>query len=368
MSSEPIKLGIVGLSAKGSWASRAHLGYLTSTSHYKIVALQNSSKASAEEATKKYDLKNVATYGDIKDLVNDSNVNMVIVSVKVPEHFALAEPAILAKKDIFVEWPLGKTLAEAEYLAKIAHENGVKTLVGLQARQNPTIRKAKAMIDAGELGDILGTTMNASGMIFGPTAPADFPVYALPVENGANLVTIPAGHAMDALCYVLGEFSSLQATLANNRPTISLVDADGKEVRKVEKSAHDYMAVIGSLKKGGVASVVYQGGTSNTNKNFYWEINGTKGSLVMEGPVGHVQMFQPTLKFVSSEQGAELKAVEVTQAKDFTYNVGSAYDAFAGKGDGHATTFEDAVVRHRMIEAIYKSDKNGTRESYKDAY
>jgi len=367
MSSKPINLGIVGLSAKGSWAARAHIGYLTKSPDYKVVALQNSSKASAEEAAKKYGLPDASPYGDIQSLANDPKVDMVIVSVKVPEHFALAEPVIKAKKDIFVEWPLGNGLSEAEHLTKLARENNVKTLVGLQARQNPAVRKAKAMVEAGELGDILGTTMNATGMIFGPTVSENF-LYALPLENGANLVTIPAGHAMDALCYVLGEFSSLQATLANNRPNLPLVDADGKKIREVKKTAHDYMAVTGLLKKGGIVSVVYQGGMSNTGKNFYWEINGTKGSLVLEGPNGHVQMFHPTLKFVSSDSGAKLESVDVPEAKDFTYNVGSAYDAFVGQGDGHVTTFEDAVVRHRMVEAIYKSDKEGTRESYKDVY
>jgi predicted dehydrogenase len=293
---------------------------------------------------------------------------MVIVSVKVPEHAKLIEPALRAKKDAFCEWPLGRDLAEAERFAKLAREGNIKTMVGLQARQNPAIRKAKTMVAAGELGDILGTTMNATGLIFGPVTTEEF-LYGNQIENGANLVTIPAGHAMDALCYVLGEFASLQATLANNRPVLSVIDATGKEIKKAEKTSHDYMAVIGKLKKGGVASVVYQGGNSNTGKAFYWEINGTKGSLVMEhGFSGHIQMFHPTIKFVSSEQGAEMKAVEVAEAKDFSYNVGNAYEAFVGKNDGCVTTFEDAVVRHRMIEAIYKSDRDGTRESYKDVY
>ena len=99
---------------------------------------------------------------------------MVIVSVKVPEHAKLIEPALRAKKDVFCEWPLGRDLAEAEHFTKLAHEGNIKTMVGLQARQNPTIRKAKVMVAAGELGDILGTTMNATGLIFGPVATEDF--------------------------------------------------------------------------------------------------------------------------------------------------------------------------------------------------
>ena len=336
--------------------------------HYKIVALQNSSKASAKAAAKKYELGDVATYDNIKDLAADTNVDMVIVSVKVPEHGQLTEPAIVANKFVFVEWPLGKSLDEAEFLTKLAREHKIKTQVGLQARQSPTIRKAKAMVEAGQLGNILGTKMMAYGGILGPTTTEDL-TYIFPIENGANLVTIPAGHAMDALCFVLGEFSSLQATLAVNQNESSVVDSEGKEIRKIKKTSHDMMAVQGSLINGGVASIVYQGGSSTTGKDFYWEINGTEGSLVLEGPVGHVQMFEPSLKFVSSKKDAKLEAVEVNeQCKDFTYNVGSAYNAFVGVGDGNLTTFEDAVVRHRMIDAIYKSNRDGTRETYKTTY
>jgi predicted dehydrogenase len=293
---------------------------------------------------------------------------MIIVSVKVPQHGQLTEPAILANKSVFVEWPLGKSLEEAEHLTKLARDHKIKTMVGLQARQSPVIRRLKAMVEGGELGQILGTKMMGYGLIGGTTTPENM-AYASPIENGASVLTIPFGHASDALCYVLGEFSSLQATLAVNEKESIVVDKDGQEIRRIPKTAHDFVAVNGSLAKGGVASIVYQGGPSTTGKDFYWEINGTKGSVVMEGPMGHIQMMEPTLQFVSSNKDAKLEEVLVKKAPDFSYNVGSAYDAFAGVGDGgHLTTFEDAVIRHRMIQAIYKSNENGTRETYETTY
>jgi predicted dehydrogenase len=314
----------------------------------------------------------------------DPNVDMIVVSVKVPEHGQLTEPAILANKAVFVEWPLGKSLDEAEHLTKLARERNLKTQVGLQARQSPAVRKVKAMVEAGQLGQILGTKMIAYGAILGATTTEEM-AYSFPIENGANLVTIPFGHAVDALCYALGEFSSLQATLAVNGKESSVVDSEGKEIRKISKSSHDFVAVQGALVNGGVASVVYQGGMSTTGKNFYWEINGQKGNLVLvsalmqettvnadlnlqEGPMGHIQMFEPTLKFISSEKDAKLEDVEIEKAENFSYNVGKGYDAFVGIGNGHLTTFEDAVVRHRMIEAIYRSNRAGSRESYKTTY
>lgn len=82
---------------------------------------------------------------------------------------------------------------------------------------------------------------------------------------------------------------------------------------------------------------------------------------------GHVQMFQPTVKLAKSGAQATLEAVEVVKASDTSYNVGRAWDAWAGVGldKGHSvTTFEDALLRHRMIDAIYRSAERGTKENY----
>ncbi|KAJ9664206.1 hypothetical protein H2198_000424 [Neophaeococcomyces mojaviensis] len=375
MSQQPIRLGFVGISAGGSWATRSHLPYInsqTNTAGYKVVALQNRSKESAEKAASTNNLPSVVCYDSSAALAADPNVDIVAVSINVPSHFDAIEPALKAKKDIFVEWPLARNLEEAKYLVSLAEENGVRTMVGLQARQNPSIIKAKEMVEAGELGDILGTTMTGYGMISGETSSQDFS-YGFPVEAGANLLTIPAGHAMDAMCWVLGEMSDLQASLANMRPTFGLTDASGNIVGEGKKTAHDMIAVIGHLVRGGgVVSVSYKGGMNPISgaPNFSWVINGTKGTLSLEGGMGHIQMWQPKIGFVKQDGKLEDVVVEPVGTEysytggNFSYAVGKAWEAFAGKGDGTVTTFRDALLRHRMLDAIYRSDKNGTRESY----
>ncbi|KAJ8116351.1 hypothetical protein OPT61_g2204 [Boeremia exigua] len=374
------RIGLIGLSAKGSWASQSHLPYLQSTSLYKITALQNSSKASAEAAAKDFSLSDAATYADPYAIASDSNVDIVAVSVNVPQHYALVKPAIEAGKDVFVEWPLARNLAEAEELTQLAKEKGVRTMVGLQARQNPSITKAKEIVESGQLGKILTTTMFGHGVIFGPTVHEGF-LYGLPVEAGANLLTIPCGHAVDALCYVLGEMKNISATLTNLRPELELLGKDGKPAGKVTKTAHDHVNITGELLNGGgLVNVTYAGGVSRSNRDFIWEIVGTDGTLVLEGPTmgGHVQMNQPTVKLTkqnpepmiyggSAVTEQDLEVVEVEKASDLSFNVGKAWDAWGGVGldAGYSvTTFEDALLRHKMIDAIYRSAANGTKENY----
>lgn len=141
------------------WSTHAHLPYLQKTPRYKITAIQNSSKESAELAVKTYSVDGAATYGDAASLAKDANVDIVAIGVPVPLHYEPACQAIEAGKDVFSEWPLARNLAEAEELTRLAKEKGVRTMVGLQARQNPAIMKAREIVVSGKLGRILGTTL-----------------------------------------------------------------------------------------------------------------------------------------------------------------------------------------------------------------
>lgn len=154
-------------------------------------------------------------------------------------------------------------------------------------------------------------------------------------------MTIPFGHAIDALCYVLGEIMDISATVANLQPELDLVGADGKSKGKVEKTSHDYVSMNGRLAiGGGVVSATYVYGHSRTGRNFYWEIIGSEGSLVLENPNmvgGHVQMFQPAVKLATNEG---IEEIETEKAADFSFNVGKAWDAWAGVGkeQGYSVT------------------------------
>merc|ERR1712113_757982 len=141
-------------------------------------------------------------------------------------------------------------------------------MVGLQARYNPSVVKAREIVKSGKLGKILGSTMFGHGMIFGLTTHPSYE-YTLAIENGGNLLTIPFAHAFDGLAYVLGEFESLSATLANRLPELTELDNEGKELRKVKKEVHDWISVTGTLaESGGVVNVTYQGGKSRTGRDF----------------------------------------------------------------------------------------------------
>ena len=202
--SPAIRVGLIGLGqgngdlVPGLWGAKAHLPYLLASPKYEVIAVANSSVKSAQGAIDYHKLgPKVKAYGSSEDLSKDPDVDLVVVSVKVAKHYLLTKPALLAGKDIFVEWPLGANTEEAKELTNLATSKGAKTTVGLQARASPLVVKVKEIVGSGQIGTILSSTVVGSfaGL------PYDFwpagAEYYLDKESGGNNFTIYFGHCKE---------------------------------------------------------------------------------------------------------------------------------------------------------------------------
>src|SRR5881398_2150347 len=263
-------VGIIGVSPTRGWAATAHIPALRALPNYEIRALSAHSAESAREAGEAFGVS--AVFSDPKQLVSQPDIDVVAVTVKVPHHRELVSAALAAGKAVYCEWPLGRDLDEARAMAALAAEQGVHTVVGLQARQAPAIEFVQELLRDGYVGEVLSTTM------VGLSVPGDVVVkpnaYMLDKANGANLLTIALGHSLDTLNYLLGEFADLWAVSGLRRPLIGIEETG----EQIVKTAADQIAVIGTLRSGATASVhireAVAGGTG-----FLWEISGTDGTL-----------------------------------------------------------------------------------------
>ena len=134
-------------------------------------------------------------YGDPTALASDPDVDLVVVSVNIAKHNELAKPALEAGKDIFVEWPLGKTTAEAEELRNLAQAKGLRIIVGAPVRATPLLGKIKELVDGGEIGNVISTTVVGT---FAPTVHdlwIEGAEYVLDRDSDGNTLSInPLGH------------------------------------------------------------------------------------------------------------------------------------------------------------------------------
>src|SRR5206468_3420284 len=262
--------GIIGVSPARGWAATAHIPALRALPNYQIRAISAHSAETARAAGEAFGVS--AAFSDHEQLVTQPDIDVVAVTVKVPHHRELVSAALAAGKAVYCEWPLGRDLEDARAMAALAAEQGVRTVVGLQARQAPAIEFVRALLGDGYVGEVLSTTM------VGLSVPGDVirqpNAYMLDKTNGANVLTIAVGHSLDVLNHVLGEFADLSAVSDLRRPLITI-----EETREqIVKTAADQIAVIGTLTSGAIASIhireAVAGGTE-----FLWEINGSGGTL-----------------------------------------------------------------------------------------
>src|SRR5437870_11158716 len=205
--STTLRVGIIGVSAQRGWAATAHIPALRALPNYEVRALSAHSAESARAAGEVFGVS--AVFSDHEQLVTQPDIDVVAVTVKVPHHRELVSAALAAGKAVYCEWPLGRDLDDARAMAALADEQGIRTVVGLQARQAPAIEFVQQLLRAGYVGEVLSTT------IIGLSIPGDVVVkanaYMLDKSNGANLLTIALGHSLDTLNYLLGEFDDLWA-------------------------------------------------------------------------------------------------------------------------------------------------------------
>src|SRR6184192_1005377 len=362
--SKRIRVGIIGANPDRGWAAQAHIPALKLLSDdFEITALSTSRRESADAAAKLFGVP--VAFDNHQELVNSPAVGVVAVTVKVPYHLELATAALGAGKAVYCEWPLGNGLKEAETLAALAKKKGVLAVAGLQARSAAAVAYVRDLIKQGYVGEVLSTTLIGSGMGWGPMV-EPFNVYLNDKKNGATMLSIALGHAADALCHCLGEVRELSATMTMRRKSFTIAGSGEPK----PKTTEDQVAVSGLLEGGAAFSIHYRGGVSR-GTNLLWEINGTEGDLQVTAAGGHAQIFELT---VHGGKGAQSSLDVLAVPEQFRWarpqgpgtNVAQAYALFARdyrEGTHYCPTFEDAVRRHRMLDAIETAGATGQRQT-----
>src|SRR5207244_4661326 len=118
-------------------------------------------------------------------------------------------------------------------------------------------------------------------------------------KNGATMLSIPLGHAADAICHCLGEVRELSATMTVRRKTFTIAGTGERKPR----TANDQVCVSGLLEGGAAFSMHYRGGVSR-GTNLLWEINGTDGDLQLTAAGGQAQIFEITVHGAKGAQSS----------------------------------------------------------------
>jgi predicted dehydrogenase len=365
MTGRKIKVGIIGVDAKRGWASFAHIPALRQIPGFEITALSNLSKNEAMQAAAQFNIP--YAFDNVDSLIESTEVDLVVVAVKVPYHKELVQKVLQAGKAVYCEWPLGNGLEEAVEMQLLASKYNVQAFVGLQSQCVPAINYIRDLVNDGYLGKVISSSIIASGLML-KTDKAN--AYSFDIKNGASILTIPFGATVHAMCHCLGQFRELIATTATMNGYGQILESG----EMIPLTIEDQIVVGGRLENGAVVSIHYRGGDSK-GTNFLWEINGTEGDLVITAEAGHVAFFPLTIKGAKRDEET-LKYLDVPE-KYFRISsatlVGPPYNVAQNylnvledltMGTTLAPRFEDAVIRHKLLAAVQESNRTGEKQYF----
>src|SRR5258705_10523529 len=158
-------------------------------------------------------------------------------------------------------------------MAGLARQRALPTIVGLQARSDPAMLYARDLVQGGYIGEVLTANLNTAAQAVLQRGPGR--IWQGVRANGANTLTIAGGHAIDALCAVVGEFAEVSARVSTRIPEWRTLDGT-----PVPVDAPDSINVVGRMVSDAEVSVNVAAVPSNPSGN-RMEIYGREGALVV---------------------------------------------------------------------------------------
>jgi len=362
-----IRVGIIGASPDRGWAARAHIPALQALDAFEITAVGTSRAESAQEAARRFGVPHAFT--DPRELAEHPDVDLVVITVKVPAHDTLIRAALDAGKHVFSEWPLTRTTAEAEAL--VALSKNVRSFIGLQARYAPAVAHARQLIAGGDIGRVTSVNVYAAlGKGAGTSLPG-WTTYTLDSDNGAGTLEVAGGHHLDAVEFMTSPIAEVSAHLSVQRPAYT-VEETGEQVTV---TSPDQVALTGTLASGALLSAHLHYAKA-TDPQTRIEISGTEGdlTLVSAGPgaamglqIGELRLLGVGLsdgtrteidipeRHLWVPEGAE--STEVANVARFYMHLGDDIE----QGVHSVPDFEAGVRVHRVLDAVRESAATGTR-------
>ncbi len=252
-----IKIGIIGYGFMG----HEHMTMLSDFDGIKVTAVCDIDPEQLADAP-----ADVKHYAEAKELVADSEVDVVLIVANNNQHLQLVKLAAEAKKDIICEKPLALSIADLEEMERVVAEHGVKFTVHQQRRFDPDFRTAKAVFDAGTLGDVYTVQ---SGLYGFNGNMHDWHIYP---EQGGGMLYDWGVHLIDQMLFMIPG-------------KVKTVFADVRNV--INEQVDDYFKILLRFESGITAEIEL--GTyflrGNTDKWFerHWFLGGNKGSAYLDG-------------------------------------------------------------------------------------
>jgi myo-inositol 2-dehydrogenase / D-chiro-inositol 1-dehydrogenase len=322
----PLRVAVIGA---GRWGQE-HARVFSSNPGSELCGVVARHRESAEARAAQWGTRG---YTSIGKMLSSERPDLVTLCLPNEGHFDATLEVIEAGVALLVEKPLVFDLGQADELIGAAVRKGLFFGINFNHRYAEPVRRARAAIDAGELGELVFATWRFGGEPGTSSHPH------------ANLIETQC-HGLDTLEFLCGPISSVMAQMRDNG-----------------RRGYTTLAVALEFANGAVGGLIGSYDSSYAYPStHYLEVNGTAGRLLVEDTVKRLTI---------SRAGQETRQVwEAGYFNDFDREFHRTFDKHAhallgALREGAAPPVPAQAGRRalELAEAIIQSFEGGQRVS-----
>jgi predicted dehydrogenase len=273
---------------------------------------------------------------DFKTIYADPDIAAVIVCTETNLHEQVVLPAAAAKKNIFVEKPLGFASKDAFAMADAIEKAGVLFQTGYFQRGDGKHLFLKKQIDQGSFGKLTRIRgCNCHSGALGRWFDTDWRWMADPKIAGVGAFGDLGTHALDIMLWLMGEVSSVTAQLDNGTAAYEGCDETGEGLLRFKNGA------IGTLAAA-------------------WDDVACPVTMIISGTEAHAAIINGQLHFQSKRVPA-FDGTHPVRMSELPAAIPAGLDSFlnavVGKEGAVLVGAREAAYRSAVMEAMYEGAK-----------
>ncbi len=199
------RVALIGAGGMG----RTHLRHWSAMPEIEIVGALDTDREKAEAA------QPGSAYTDWETLLSQAKPDIIDICTPTPEHHDYIQRAAAAGKAIFVEKPIGRTMADCNAAVEAVERTGVPLMAGHVVRYFPEYAAAKRLVDRGGVGT--PAAIRAARVAGLPGAGRDYNWFGDPLQSGGVVLDLII-HDFDWLRWTFGPVSRVYAVGLYGKP------------------------------------------------------------------------------------------------------------------------------------------------------
>ena len=338
-----VKLGIIGV---GGIAMGRHIKEILECSDAKLVALCDTTERAMDKAIQNFGLCDVRKYTDYRELIADSEVEAIEICTPNDLHAQMAIDVLKAGKPVNLEKPVALDYSEALTITEAEKTSDSFGMTCFTYRFMPAVRYAKALVDSGAIGDVIGLNvayLKNSALWEGRRLEWRFQKK----RAGSGVIGDLGVHLIDLAQLLAGKLTdvcAIKKTVVTERKCI-----DSEEIAPVETD--DLCSFLGKFENGASATFHITRCAIGHINTIRYDVYGSKGSISFD-------LNNPDILTICTGEG------DPKNYKNTLHNVPEEYklsqeqafvNAVKGKRDALYPTLEDGVKGQKIIDSIIES-------------